>query len=210
MISENLAQLFSNLKKDNVSFFSEKWEDISNHPDIKENFLSYCLEEKAFKVFDFALSKGLTDIRSIILANAIRSNNKKIIELIETNLLLKYDSKKATDLLSIAVSNNDKIVIDFLIEKVQIAHDILNFALISHNKEFLHHFINLNYDWSYAHIEQNPVIFIIENFLKDKKEFIKICVENSKHKNKIINEATFYFKKSEYEKILNDILSEIK
>lgn len=210
MISENLAQLFSNLKKDNVLFFSEKWEDIINHADIKENFLSYCIEENAFKVFDFALSKGLKNISSIIVGNAIRNNNNKILKLVEKNSLFEYSSKKATDLLSIAVSNNDKIVINFLIKKVKIADDILNFALMAHNEESLQLFISLNYDWLYTHNEQNPVIFIMENFLKNKQEFIKICLNHSKNKVKIINNAITYFKNTEHEAVLNSILNKIK
>lgn len=206
MISENLAKLFSNLSRDNVSYFSDNWTDIIKNKDIKENFLSYCLEEKAFNVFNFAVDKGLRDLRSIVLANAIRKDDNKTISLIIDNHLFKYDDKKASDLLSISINNNDIKVINFLLDKVTISEDILHYALAGHNKEYLTKFNDLGFQWRYLNPEENPIIYIMENYKVEKSEYINIILQNCPQAEKIINEAKLYFEDTEESSILNAIL----
>lgn len=206
MISEKLAHLFSNLSRDNVNYFSENWSEIIKSSDVKENFLSYCLESKSFKVFDFAVKKGLTEIRSIILANAIRSDDEKVISLIIENNLFQYDSKKATDILSISVSNNDTKVINFLLKKVKVSPDILMFALAAKNKVFLTKFIDDGFTWNYSLPEQNPLVFIIENYNKEQAEYIDLIISKSSQADKLINDARFYFEGTEDSLVLDKIL----
>lgn len=206
MISENLAQLFSNLSRDNVSYFSENWSNIIKNKDIKENFLSYCLEEKAFNVFNFAINKGMNELRTIVLANAIRNDNQKIISSIIDNKLFQYQDKKASDLLSISVNNNDIKVVEFLLDKVTIADDILMFALAGHSKELLIKFKEMGFTWNYIDPEQNPIVYIMENYRSDKSEYIHLILEDSLQAEKIKHDALFYFEGTETASALEKIL----
>ena len=207
MISENLAQLFSNLSRDNVSYFSENWSIITNNKDIKENFLSYCLEAKAFKVFEFAVKKGLNELRIIVLANAIRNDDNKIISLIIDNKLFQYQDKKASDLLSISVNNNDIKVVNFLLDKVNISDDILMFALAGHSKEFLIKFTEMGFTWNYINPEQNPVVYVMEDYKSEKSEYINLILTQSSQAEKIKHDAIFYFEGTQNALILNEILN---
>lgn len=207
MISENLAQLFSNLSRDNVSYFSENWSIIIDNKDIKENFLSYCLEEKAFKVFELAVNKGLNELRTIVLANAIRNDNQKIISLIIDNKLFQYRDKKASDLLSISVNNNDIKVVNFLLDKVNISDDILMFALAGQSKELLIKFTEMGFTWNYINPEQNPIVYIMEDYKSDKNEYINLILTQSSQAEKIKHDAIFYFEGTKIASILNEILN---
>lgn len=205
MISEKLAVFFSNLKKDNSSFFEENWNLILESEDFKENFLSYCLEEKAWKSFNVGIKKELKNIRSIIFANAIRQNQEKILDLIKENNLLDLKSKKASDLFNIALMMNDIIVIDFLKDKVVYTQDVINYALKSKNEIVVKAIIskiNAIENFEVFKEENNPFHIATYIYEKNLKEILKLLIEKLKDRT-LIKQCDDYLKindKQMYEK----------
>ena len=196
MISEKLAVFFSNLKKDNSSFFEDNWNLILESEDLKENFLSYCLEEKAWKSFELGIKKELKNIRSIIFANAIRKNQEKILGLIKENNLLDLKSKKASDLFNIALMMNDVVVIDFLKDKVLYAKDVINYALKSKNENVVKDVINKMGVIEKIEVfkeENNPVCIATYNYENNLKDILALLIEKLKDKS-LIKEGSDYFK----------------
>lgn len=206
MISEKLAVFFSNLKKDNSSFFEDNWNLILESEDLKENFLSYCLEEKAWKSFDIGIKKGIKSIRSIIFANAIRQNQIIILDLIKKNNLLDLKSKKASDLFNIALMMSDTVVIDFLKDKIIYSEDAINYALKSKNENTVKNLLNqteMIESFDSLKGENNPIVIAFYSYDKNIKEVLEILNPNLKEKNLIIKDCADYLKNNDeqmYEK----------
>lgn len=199
MISEALAQFFTNLKKDNVTFFEENWSTFKDSNEIQENFLSHCLEERSWKCFEFGIKKKLKTIRSIVFANAIRSDNQKILSYIEQNHLFDLQSKKATDLFNIALNMNDIAVINYLMDKVTYSKDVLSFALKSKNKEIVKKLLDKGLTWDENFQEQydNPLVIALTYYAMDSKDLCQKILENVQDSQKIKTKALDYLQDNE-------------